>query len=90
MSWHEWIDLKTWKLLSHHVSAVVVTILSFKIVYWLVAWGFPDGVAKTIIETVDTWMIVGLLLVFAFRVAKVAISWFTENRNGETCFAVVV
>src|SRR5260370_27825901 len=83
MNWQEWVDLKTWKLLSHHVSAVGMTILAFKVVYWLVAWGFPEGVAKTIIEFVDTWMIVGLLLVFAFRVAHVAKSWLVGKGDTE-------
>lgn len=88
MPWNEWVDFKTWKLLSHHVSAVGATILSLKVVYWFVAWGFPEGAAKTIIETVDTWTIVGLLLVFALRIAKVAKSWLVGDGSDERCLVV--
>ena len=88
MDWREWVDLKIWKVLSHHVTAVGGAILCLKIVYWLVGWGFEPGLAKTIIEEVDTWMTVGLLLVFAVRLAKIARTWLTED--GENHGALMV
>ena len=78
-----WFDFHTWKLVSHHVSAVIPAILGFKIVYWLVAWGFPEGIIKTVIHEVDTFVLAGLLLLFAWRMLRVAFSWLRNSHRTE-------
>jgi hypothetical protein len=80
MSWPEWVDIASIKILFQHASAVATAILLFKGIAILVAWGFPQGLWRTILESTDTVVLVGLVIWFAYQMG--CLFWKERVRIG--------
>ena len=80
MPWPEWIDVNTLRILSRHLSGVIGTIAVFMVVYFLIEWAWPEGILKTILETIDSFVVVALFIWLAYQMAYLL--WMRRVRNG--------
>ena len=62
MSWGEWIDITFLKSLVRHCSATTMTILSFRIVFYLAEKVIDDQRLKTAVGMIDGFVLIGLIM----------------------------
>ncbi len=62
-----WVDVPSLRIMSQHGSAVIGAIGLFKGIASLVAWGFPEGFLRCFLETLDSFVLVGLIAWFAYQ-----------------------
>jgi len=87
MRWTEWLDIDTLKILSFHASGVIGAILVFKIIGFFIGWGLKGGTLKTVVEAIDSIVLVGLFLWLAYQMGRLL--WKKRTRNGPTAQILV-
>lgn len=87
VNWSEWIDIDTLKILSRHASGVIGAIVFFKVIALFVEWGFKEGDLRTIVETIDSFVLVGLSVWLAYQMAYLL--WIRRVRNGPSLCLLV-
>lgn len=71
MSFAEWLDVKTLKLLSQHTSAVAGAAISFWIISKLIRWAAGAGTFSASIEYGEKFVLATLLIWFTIEMSKV-------------------
>lgn len=64
---NEWLDIETLKILSRHASGVIGAIVLFRAIRLVAEWGLHDGRLRDILEAVDSFVLVGLLIWLAIQ-----------------------
>jgi len=81
MQWTEWVDSDTLKILSHHASGVIGAIAVFMVIGFLVEWGFK-GKLKIVMETIDSFVLVGLMIWLAYQMGVLLWKRRVRIKNG--------
>ena len=68
--WSAWIDIPSLQILCKHASGVLVALLLFWVIGLCLKWTLRDGVLREMVVVVDEFVLVGLLLWFAFQMAQ--------------------
>jgi chromate transport protein ChrA len=69
--WDEWLDIRVIKVLSQHASATLASMLLFAIVAKALKLLSVPGVVRTIIETIEYVVLIGLVIWFVWQMALV-------------------
>jgi len=80
MQWGEWIDFETLKTLSWHTSGVIGAILSFLVIGYIINWGIEKGLVKTVLEYIEGFALVGLVLWLVYQTGHLL--WIRRVKNG--------
>ena len=78
----EWIDIPTLKILCRHASGAISGIILFKVLSFLVGLGFEEGLLKTILEIIDSFVLVMLLIWLVSQLAILLWKGRARIRNG--------
>ncbi len=63
----EWIDLDTVKVCVRHATGTIGAVVVFLIVRVVIRFGVEKGTLQTILETVDSFVLVGLFIWLAYQ-----------------------
>lgn len=80
MQWSDWVDIETLKILSQHASGVIGAIVVFELIGLAVNWGLSPGTLKTVLNTLDSFVLVGLVVWLAYQMG--CLLWKKRVRNG--------
>lgn len=80
MRWTESVDIDILKILSRHASGVIGAMAVFMVIDLLAEWWLPDGTLKTVLKTIDGFVLVGLFLWLAYQMGHLL--WLRRVRNG--------
>ena len=87
MGYDEWIEIATLKLLLRHASVNIAALILFATVGYIGHLVIPLGPIRIILDFVEEFVLVGLILFFAYQTALLL--WKGRVRNvSERCFLV--
>jgi hypothetical protein len=67
MPWGEWVDLDTIKVCVRHATGTIGAVLVFLAVRVVIHFGIEKGTLQTILEAVDSFVLVGLFVWLAYQ-----------------------
>lgn len=88
MGWKEWIDLDTIKACGRHATGAVGAVLIFLAIRLVIKFGVKEGTLQDILETIDSFVLVGLFLWIAFQTG--VILWNRRIRIEKAVVVLVV
>lgn len=70
MAFRDWIDVETLRAGTHHASGCLGTLVFYLILFSIVKYFMHDGILKTILELIEGGVLVGVMLILAYKVLK--------------------